>query len=361
MYSATITDLLRLLVVPVFGWAAIRDIKTRRVPNETWLPLAALGIGLLCWDAAAVWTDTAWRLTVDGLNVGIEADPIYDQTVETFLIRTGFSVGFLVPFAYAFWWFGGFGGADAKALMTLAVLFPIYPVYYLPGFTLPWFIAPAGVFSLTILANTVLGGALYPLALGGRNLLRRAVSRMMIVGRPLPVEQAPRRYGRLLERPDEYTRKGLDLDVLRMYLSWRGLDFEELQADPKRYRDPATLPDEPNDPGDGTIEEGGGSLALTDGGEPETVDSEKSQDSLDGSRDSLDDPWGAEAFFEDIGGPIYGTDAEELQAGLTVLTERDQVWYSPGIPFIVPMFVGLVLSLTAGDILVRGMLWLGLG
>jgi preflagellin peptidase FlaK len=348
VFSATIPDLLRLLVVPVLGWAAIRDIKTRRVPNRTWLPLAALGFLLLCWDAAALWTETVWTLTADGLQIGLEARaPRFDETLNAFFVRTAFSVGFLVPFAYGFWYFGGFGGADAKALMTLAVVFPVFPTFYGPGFTLPILETTLGVFSLTILSNTVLAGVIYPLALAGHNLVGGAVSKMMLIGRPLPVTLAPERYGRLLERPDSYTRHGLDLDVLRMYLSWRGLDFETLRADPERYRDPEGLPEEPNDPGDGTIAGSSGSLALTDGGDDNETESR--------------DEWGAEAFFEDIGGPIYGTDAEELRKGLTVLTQQDRVWYTPGIPFIVPMFGGLVISLTVGDVLVWLLTQVGIG
>ncbi|MFB6189683.1 MAG: prepilin peptidase [Halapricum sp.] len=356
MYLATITDLLRLLVVPVFGWAAIRDIRTRRVPNRTWLPLAALGLFLLCWDAAAVWTDTAWVLTVDGLHVAIQSR-VPAQTLDLFFVRTAFSVGFLVPFAYGFWYVGGFGGADAKALMTLAVVFPIYPVYYYhyPGGALPYLETTLGVFSLTILSNTVLAGVIYPVALAGRNLLGGAVSKMMAIGRPLPVGDAPDRYGRLLERPDGYTRRGMDLDVLRMYLTWRGLDLGTLRDDPEHYRDPASLPDRPNDPGDGTIQGSSGSLALTDGGQYDAVGADSD------SAEPEPDDWGAAAFFEDIGGPIYGTDPEELRAGLTVLTEQDRVWYTPGIPFIVPMFVGLVVSLTVGDILVWLLTQVGIG
>ncbi|MFC6726180.1 A24 family peptidase, partial [Halobium palmae] len=36
-------DLLRLLVVPVFAWAAWRDVRTRRLPNRVWAPLVVLG------------------------------------------------------------------------------------------------------------------------------------------------------------------------------------------------------------------------------------------------------------------------------------------------------------------------------
>ncbi len=351
MFAAALTDLLRLLAVPVLGWAAIRDVKTRRVPNETWLPLIALGVVLLSWDALAVWTDTVWTLTIDGLKVGIEAEAA--ETLKLFAIRTVISVGFLVPFAYAFWWFGGFGGADAKALMTLAILFPLYPTFLFPGFTLPWFEATLGVFALTILSNTVLVGAVYPIALAGRNLLHGAVSRMMVVGQPIATDALARRYGRLLERPDGLTRQGMDLDVLRMYLKWRGLTIEQLREAPDRYRDPASLPDEPNDPGDGTIDTYDESLATDSGDSGEMTDTTEEVPD--------DDPWGVAAFFDDIGGPIYGTDAEELRAGLSVVTTKEQVWYSPGIPFIVPMFGGLLVSLVAGDILVWLLLQVGLG
>jgi preflagellin peptidase FlaK len=36
-----------------------------------------------------------------------------------------------------------------------------------------------------------------------------------------------------------------------------------------------------------------------------------------------------------------------------VLTEpdRESVWITPGVPFIVPMFVGLLVALTFGDLL----------
>jgi len=350
VFSAALTDLLRLLAVPVLGWAAVRDVKTRRVPNETWLPLIALGVVLLSWDALAVWTDTVWTLTIDGFNIGVGAE-IASETVQSFTIRTTISVGFLVPFAYVFWWFGGFGGADAKALMALALLFPLYPVFLFPGFTLPWFEATLGVFALTILSNTVLVGAVYPVALAGRNLLDGAVSRMMVVGRPIAAGTLPRRYGRLLERPDGLTRQGVDLDVLRMYLNWRGLTIEALREEPDRYRDPASLPDEPNDPGDGTIRQ------------YDTAPTTDSQtvDDVTPSEESIEDPWGAGTFFEDIGGPIYGTDAEELRAGLSVIATSDRVWYSPGIPFIVPMFGGLLVSLVAGDVLVWLLLQVGLG
>ena len=342
MFAATIPDLLRLLVVPVFGWAAIRDIKTRRVPNQTWLPLAALGIVLLCWDGFAVWSGTSTQLVVDGFSVALSGGSSV-PTLNRFFFRTAFSVGFIVTFAYGFWLFGGFGGADAKALMTLAVVFPIYPEYLFPGFSLPWVVTTLGVFSLTILSNTVLAGAIYPVALSARNLAHGEFSRLMFIGGKVDVESLPERYGGLLETTEGYTRSGVDLDILRMYLTWRGCTLADLRANPESHRDPDSLPKRPNDPGDGTVPiEGDGLLALSDGGEVSATDS-----AVDTA-----DPWGAEQFFTDIGGPLYGTDPESLRDGLELLTTRERVWYSPGLPFIVPMFGGLLISLVAGDVLV---------
>jgi len=321
----SIPDLLRLLAVPVFGWTAYRDVKTRRVPNETWLPLAALAVVLLVWDSYAA---------VTGAAIG----------QRLFFLRVAISIGFVVPLAYGFWRIGGFGGADAKAFMLVAVLFPVYPAYMLstPSVTLPLVQTAVGVFSLTILSNTVLAGVAYPLAIAAGNLLRGRVSLAMFIGRPVPVEAVVEEYGRLLETPEGFTRSGLDIDALRMYLRWRGASLDELRAAPDRYRDPASLPDEPNPPGDGAL--------ATDGGEP--VD----QFGTAGRAD----PWGAEAFLDDIDHSAYGTSADQLRDGLELLASSETVWISPGIPFLVPMFAGLVVSLTFGDVLFSALRALGL-
>ncbi|WEL18918.1 Peptidase A24B, FlaK domain protein [Halorhabdus sp. SVX81] len=338
--NATLPDLLRLLVVPVLGWAAWRDVRTRRVPNRTWLPLAGLGVVLLVWDAWLVWTD------------GLVVDPrVLAPTPALFVFQVAFSLGLLVPLAYAFWWMGGFGGADAKALIVLAILFPTYPTYLVADMALPAIRPSLGVFALTILSNAVLVGLAYPLALAVRNALGGHIDKAMVIGRPIAAEAATEEYGRLLETPDGFTRRGLDLDALRMYLTWRGRSLSELRSDPDAYRDPASLPDDPNDPGDGSIPpDGEGSIqqsehdgtTQTDGGE-------------------FEDPWGAEAFFADIEHSAYGTTPTELREGLEVLAEGDTVWITPGIPFLVPMFGGLVVSLVAGDMLLWVLDAVGIG
>jgi preflagellin peptidase FlaK len=328
----SIPDLLRLVAVPVFGWAAYRDVKTRRVPNRTWTPLAVLAVVLLLWDAYTVWAGP----TAVGQRL--------------FFVQVAISLVFVVPLSYGFWLIGGFGGADAKAFMLVAVLFPVYPVYYLPmpSVALPLQQSAIGVFSLTILSNTVLAGVVYPLAVAAGNLARGRFSLAMFIGRPVPAGSVTEEYGRLLESPDGFDRGGLDLDALRMYLQWRGCSLADIRDDPDQHRRPTSLPAVPNDPGDGSL--------ATDGGDPVAgdIDGPAGRDAGTGGADRpgpVDDPWGAERFLDDIDHSAYGTSSAQLRDGLDVLAEQDEVWISPGIPFLVPMFAGLVVSLTYGDVL----------
>jgi preflagellin peptidase FlaK len=316
VYVASLPDLLRLLAVPVFVWAAVRDVRTRRVPNATWLPVAGLGVALLGWEAWTLWTGTV--------------SPLGQRL---FLVHVAVSLGVVAPFAYLLWRIGGFGGADAKAFMALAILFPSYPSFYLAEAALPLVESRLGVFSLTVLSNTVLAGLAYPVVLALRNAVAGHRSWVALVGVRVSVADLPETHGRLLETPAGHTRDGLDLDALRMYLRWRDATLAGLRSNPD-LRDPATLPDEPRDPTDGAV--------VTDGGA------------------DVADPWGAGAFLAAVDGDAYGTTPEQLRAGLDLLVERDVVWVTPGMPFLVPTVVGLLAALTVGDLLVVLLRFVGL-
>ncbi|WP_415379516.1 prepilin peptidase [Halosimplex sp. TS25] len=343
--SSPTPDLLRLVAVPVFAWAAYRDIRTRRVPNRTWLPLALLGIALLAWDI--------YRASTGDMVGGLIAR-------ERFYLRVALSLGMVGSIGYLFYWFGGFGGADAKALIVLAVLFPTFPSYMFPNTALPLTRTTVGVFSLSVLSNTVLVGAAYPVFVTLRNALSGHRAPIMFIGKPIRAADAVTEYGSLLQNPDGFSRGGLDLDALRMYLRWRGTTLAAVRAEPERYRDPASLPDEPNPPGDGSIPDGDDLVgsrqvdAATDGGTVDDGDAANAEET-DADTEAVDaaaydDPWGAETFLDDIEGSAYGTTAAGLRDGLDVLAAEDVVWISPGMPFIVPMFVGLVVTLVYGDL-----------
>lgn len=309
---AAIADAIRLLSLPLFAYAAYSDVRTRRVSNRLWPPLVVLGL---------------IALIVEGADA-VDAPP---SIWQEFFIVTALSVGLLVPLAYGFWYLGGFGGADAKAIMVLAVVFPTVPTIGLWSTDLPTVEPAAGVFSLTILTNAVLVGLLYPLALAVRNALAGEISLGMFFGRRIPVEETVSQPGRLAEAPDGDRIRGLDLDALRMYLRWRGVTLGELRADPDRYR--TTRPDDPNPVGDGAVADGG----------------------------TVEDPWAAAAFLDDVPHGAYGTTPAMLRDGLEVVTTRERVWYTPGIPFILLIAGGLLVALTYGDVVQTAMAAIGLG
>lgn len=317
---ASVPDVLRLAVLPVLGWAAWRDVETRRVPSWTWYPLVGLGALLLVWDA------------VGHLSFSTSADAL-------FFVRVGISLLLVAPIAYLFWRLGGFGGADAKALIAISILLPTFPTYFFSGFTLPVVVTTLGVFSMTVLTNTVVLAAGYPVALLLRNLVDGEVTLpVALFGRRIDVSALSTAHGRLFETTEGYTRSGLDIDALRMYLRWRGTSLNAVRSNPEWGRDPASI-GETYDPTDG---------AVGDGDEPTTTPPESDGDAeydLD-----PDDPWGADAFLDHIEGTAYGTSPEKLRDGLDVVTERDAVWISPGIPFIVPMFVGTLVAFVYGDL-----------
>ena len=379
----SVAGLLRLLAVPLFGWAAVRDVRTRRVPNWVWYVLGVLGAVLLVVDVAT------WY-------------PFADTMDQLRLTQVGVSLFFVAPLGYFFWRLGGFGGADAKALMALAVLYPVYPTFYPPR----WLVdlgAPAvlpvqptaiGVFSLTILTNTVVVGVCYPLALAVRNARAGRLGAQMFLARVVPVDSLPRHHGRLFEDREGFRRDGLDLDALRMYLRWRGLTLADLARDPTRYRFPESV-GETHDPTDGAVDaepartDGGDRAGGTDGTDEtdgtdrsratptgrtespatdpdadatgEDATAEDATAGTDAAATTPADPWAAERFLDDVEGSAYGTDAATLREGIETALAREEVWISPGLPFIVPMFAGLVLALTYGDLLYGFLVLVGLG
>ena len=346
---ATLPDALRLLVVPVFVWAAVRDVRTRRLPNRIWPPLYAFGALLLIWDTVRLWPLTGF----DG---------------RLFALRVAISLLVVAPLGYAFWYLGAFGGADAKALIAIAVAFPTFPTYDVAGATLPLVETTLGVFSLTVLTNTVVIGLAYPIGLAVANLVAGERSATMFLARPVSTASLPDRHGRLFEDTDGTTRNGLDLDALRMYLRWRGLTLAELRADPDRLRDPGNV-GKTFDPTDGAthadptadgsdIDGGGFDGSEVDSGEVDGGGGDGSIEPV--NRTGTDDPWAAARFLEATDHGAYGTDPETLREGLNVVSRRDTVRVSPGMPFVVPMAAGLIVSVTYGDALFAALRTLGL-
>ncbi len=130
-------------------YASWSDYKTREVTNRVWIAYAPIALALSIAELL-----------------------LYDSTR---LPLFGLSVGVTVAIAFALFYSGGFGGADSKALMCIAMALPFFPATLLT----PILVSGASplaqnIFPLTIFSNAVLVAAFSCVALFLYNLLQRA-------------------------------------------------------------------------------------------------------------------------------------------------------------------------------------------
>ena len=122
-----------ILCLSFLIYASWSDYKTREVSNKVWVIFGPLALGL-----------TGFQFLV------YSSQPL--QFVISFVLSFAITSGLAIAVFYA----GGFGGADAKALMCISLALPVYPNYLLSqpvGFVSP-------LFPITIFTNSVLLGAL---------------------------------------------------------------------------------------------------------------------------------------------------------------------------------------------------------
>jgi preflagellin peptidase FlaK len=128
-------------------YASWSDYKTREVSNTVWILLAP----------------PAFALTITELL-------LFDFSALPFF---GLCFGFTTAFAVILFYAGGFGGADAKALMCLALALPFYPMKLLKPFSGEFSPFMQMFFPLTVFSNSVMLAALMAVYLLAHNLLWR--------------------------------------------------------------------------------------------------------------------------------------------------------------------------------------------
>jgi preflagellin peptidase FlaK len=125
-------------------YASWSDYKTREVSNKVWIVMGPIAFILTSFQFLA-----------------------YSPQPLQLVISYGLSFAITSALAIAVFYAGGFGGADAKALMCIALALPDYPSHLLPqpvGFVSP-------LFPITIFTNSVLLGALSVFYALFRNIL----------------------------------------------------------------------------------------------------------------------------------------------------------------------------------------------
>jgi preflagellin peptidase FlaK len=156
MALLVIFDALRVAVTVAFlVYASWSDYKTREVSNRVWAVYAPIALALTLTELVVYESSQLWLF--------------------------GLSFGLTVGFALLLFYTGGFGGADSKALMCIALALPFFPVGLLTPL-LPDGLSPLSqiLFPFTILSNSVLIAAASALYLLFRNL-----SLKMATGTPL--------------------------------------------------------------------------------------------------------------------------------------------------------------------------------
>jgi preflagellin peptidase FlaK len=170
--SVTLLDSMRLILgVGILAYASYSDVKTRRAANILWIILMAAGLIFLLIQYVLFGFENIWYLVFVPLLIGL-----FYALFQMRLI---------------------FGGADAKALMSLAVLAPFQPLigkFPLLGFSFmpfPW----------TIFSNAVIMFLFVPLSLLLINLIRRNLKfPYLFLGYKMPVTKAREKFVWPLEK-----------------------------------------------------------------------------------------------------------------------------------------------------------------
>lgn len=143
-------DILKIIfITPFLLYSCLSDIKTRRVSNKLWLVMLALGSVFVLYD---IW------------SYGLK-----------YLFWIFISTGLTFAFVYVLFQLGVFGGADAKSLIALSIIFPVYPnfMFFNSGFPLhdplPLF---EGFFAFGIFENAVILTIVVPIGLAFYNLTK---------------------------------------------------------------------------------------------------------------------------------------------------------------------------------------------
>jgi preflagellin peptidase FlaK len=257
-------DALRLVLGLVFlGIAALRDMRTRKVPNELWLGMLAIGLVILVGDL--IMSDSPSVLLLTPIPVVIIFFVILSEgelAAET--LSRGANIGLtvvLVITAVAVLWYQGMvleysedwiriihipimlllaygfyivrllhGGADAKALMGLAVLVPFYPV--LEGVPLIENVEAMTLvfpFAFVILLNSAIVTLCVPLGYAVYNLSRGDRDGRMFFGYRLKLNEVEKRFVWLMERVE-------DGEVVTYLFPKRGMDKKDLRRQLKALR-----------------------------------------------------------------------------------------------------------------------------
>ena len=205
----TLLDISRLVVgVLVLSYASYTDIKTRRAPNILWIIMGVLGAVFLIANY--------FLMDLSGQMFYLLFIPIM-----IVLMYVLFQLGII------------FGGADAKAIMALAILVPFTPIIY--QFPLTYSLMPT---SWVIFSNSVVIFLLLPLSLFIYNLIKgNRMFPQAFLGYKMPLVKAKEKFVWPLERIKDgkrkFTYRPSNINEAEVYAVFEKAGIVEIWVTPK--------------------------------------------------------------------------------------------------------------------------------
>lgn len=171
MRAITIIEILKIvLCIGFLLYACHLDLKARRVSNKVWKYML---------------------LSASPLIFGII---LIEGIVHIKYMAISFVSVFI--FMYILFQFGAFGGADAKAYITIALIFPIFPEITVGGIVMPildglnWF-----VFTFSVFGNSVILTIIVPIGMVLYNIAKTPISELVkkpfftVIGYKCPISK----------------------------------------------------------------------------------------------------------------------------------------------------------------------------
>ena len=206
--TIVLLDSIRLIVgISILSYASYTDIKTRRASNMLWVIMGSIGAILLVIQYFTIGFDNPLLLIFVPIMIGL--------MYVLFQLR-------LI-----------FGGADAKAIMALAILVPVHPSIY--EFPMWKSLMPA---SWTIFSNAVIIFLIIPLMLLIYNLSKRNLKfPYCVLGYKMGIEKAKEKFVWPLEKIKDGKTKFMympkDFDIQKELIEFQKQGIKEIWVTPK--------------------------------------------------------------------------------------------------------------------------------
>ena len=248
------------LSIIVLLYASWRDHKTREVSNRVWIVYAPIA---LCLSLSELLLYNPAKLPLFGLSFGVTA-----------------------VFALILFYSGGFGGADSKALMCIALALPFSTETLFPPL-IPSGISPLAqnLFPLTIFSNSVLFAAASGLYMILRNFTHRVTTGKKLFEGTLSSESIGKKLLVMIT--------GYKVPIAKLKEKWHDYPMEDLVNDKNLLKRKLVVV--PRDEG----------------------------------RDEI---------------------VERLSSAISADKISDGVWVTPGLPMLIFVTIGLIVALIFGDL-----------